>query len=741
MVGVPTLSHAPSALLHGAGTPTPHHRKRAAMTAVLPGRDVTLTSSHPSPLRSHDVDPLLESDARDVLAIMHRAARLARTAEHTVADRLLLDRVDRLVARGGAGAIAAIEVLGSLIGPDADEQLGDLAASDDLLLRRHAIWRLGGRSPIRSVIPTIAVEIQRGGLDTFHAHRTLRRWSHIDPASVLRAATTELAVVEHAAARARLVDLVGAIDDRGTDEFLVDVAVDDSEPDASRLAAIGALGERRSELIGTALDALARSDDTIGAHAALALQADRPARRRRATDGLHIAQLVLSDGLDGQLSRGGRGETGGVASLLVSLGSALAAHPAVGHVLTIGRGAVSDALVGPVIHEAEPCSYGTIAVGDPSRPVDGAGDAWEHLPAIERGLRRAIRLGGPVDMLHLRMADVGTLIGAEIAAEMGIPTCFSLAPDPHNVIQSLQQRGELDGTTFSRLEADQHLWYRARLIERLGARADRVALFPRATSFPFLDEIAELDDATRPGRTAVVAEGIDLRAVRRAEDEITDTDVTPDVVRELASLIPGRRRGLPLLVSAGRLHPVKGMERVVSAWAACAELRRSCNLVIVGGDLEHPSPSEAGVLDAIERTLRQHPDARPGLVLLGGRPHADVARLLASASRGERDAWSSGGVYVDGALKEEFGLAVLEGLVSGLVVVAPSTGGPSTYVDHGDTGVLVAPDGDLGAAVASAYELTGRAGRVERARRMVESCYSVDTMASQLVDLYRARAA
>ncbi len=705
----------------------------------MPESSASLLSSHPAPLRSLDIDPLLDGALhRDVLGTMHRAQRLADAASHTVPDRHLLDRLDRLVDRGGVGALAAIEVLGSLVGDDADIRLADLATNHDPMLRRHAVWRLGERAPIRSVVPTLVIEVRRGGLDTFHAHRTLRRWSRIDAATVLRALTTELTVVDDEAGRARLVDLIGVIDDRGTDEFLVDVAVDASEPDAPRLAAIGALGERRSELIGTALDALARHDDLAGAHAALALQATWPTRRERTTDGLHIAQLVMSDGLDGQLSRGGRGDTGGVASLLVSLGSALASHPAVGHVLTIGRGSVSDALVGPVVDETEPCSFGMISVGDPARPVGGANDAWEHLPAVERGIRRAIRLGGPVDVLHLRMADVGTLAGAEIAAGMGIPTCFSLAPDPHNVIQSLERRGELDVATFARHETDQHLWFHARLIERLGRRADRVALFPRSTSFPFLDEI---DDVERPSRTAVVAEGIDLRAIRRAEAENSDHEAAPAVVGLLEALIPADRIGLPLLVSAGRLHPVKGMERVVAAWAERPDLRHSCNLVIVGGDLEDPSPSETGVLDAIERTLVEHPEARDGLVLLGGRPHADVARLLVSAARGRAGAWASGGVYVDGALKEEFGLAVLEALVSGLVVVAPSTGGPSTYVDHGDTGVLVAPDDDLGVAVGAALRLTDRFGRADRARRLVESRYSIDTMATQLVDLYRAEAA
>jgi glycosyltransferase involved in cell wall biosynthesis len=123
--------------------------------------------------------------------------------------------------------------------------------------------------------------------------------------------------------------------------------------------------------------------------------------------------------------------------------------------------------------------------------------------------------------------------------------------------------------------------------------------------------------------------------------------------------------------------------------------------------------------------------------MLGGRPHADIARLLVASVTGRADAWASGGVYVDGALKEEFGLAVLEALAAGLVVVAPSTGGPSTYVEQGDTGVLVEPDADLAEAVRAAFGLVHRNGRVDRARTMVAQRYSIETMATQLVELYR----
>ena len=83
---------------------------------------------------------------------------------------------------------------------------------------------------------------------------------------------------------------------------------------------------------------------------------------------------------------------------------------------------------------------------------------------------------------------------------------------------------------------------------------------------------------------------------------------------------------------------------------------------------------------------------------------------------------------------------MIEALAAGLVVVAPSTGGPPTYVDDGDIGVLVDPDADLGAAIRRAFALVDRPGRAGRARRLIEQRYSVDTMAERLTELYGAPA-
>ncbi len=676
----------------------------------------------------------------DYALMLRRSAQVAERAARSKDPERLAGQLASLATTGPVAALLAIESLVGLQHPAADGALVGFLSHRDQIVRRHAVWRLGERAPMLCAYSALIDALVLGGIDTTHAHRTLRRWSTADALPIVRLLISRLTSTSTAAGRARLVDLLGVLG-TDTDDVLLDVALDANEESAVRSAAIGALGERPGAHINAALRQLATSDDAISTVAAFALTSSGgrglQASVNQRDAGLRVAQLVLAEGLDGQLSLGGKGDTGGVASLLVSLGEALASRPDVDHVLTIGRGSLSDAFTGPHSSSRTPLSYGMVTFGDDARPAATPGEIWEHLPVIERSLRRVLHRAGPIDVLHLRMADAGTLAGAEVAAELGIPVCFSVAPDPHNVIDSLQSRGELDDELFLSLLTESHLWFRARMVERLTVDAAQLAIFPRSSPIAFLDEIMSERSSDR---VAVVAEGIDLRLLDQAAETTAMSSSAVrrnDVLDDLSEAIEESRRQLPLALSVGRLNPVKGMDRVVAAWASDPRLHETCNLVIVGGDLYDPSATEGAVLAQIDQAVPADDPRRTGLVLLGGRPHLDVARLQIAAVSGRDGAWSDGGIYVDGALKEEFGLAVLEALAAGLVVVAPSTGGPSTYVDPGEFGILVDPNDCLARAMLDAFGLVHRPGRAQRARTMVEDRYSIDSMAAQLADLYR----
>ncbi len=678
--------------------------------------------------------------SEDFVGTLLRSAQLAAEAGRSSRSVELVDELNDLAEDGPFAGVLAIEALGAIDHGCAVESLTALLSAPDTLVRRHAAWRLRRRPVAAAAVPRLLDMLIVGGIDTMHSHRTLRRWAALDPA-IAGSVIARLSATGDGRQRARLIDMLGAIDNPHATQLLVDLAADRVEFGSARIAAIGAMADRYG-VDEAALRRLAAHDDEVGAHATLAVcdRARSAAVGGRASgSGLRIAQLTMAAGLDGQLSLGGRGDTGGVASLLVSLGEALACRPEIDHVLTIGRGTVTDAILGSSHSNQSPLSFATIAIGDAGRPAETTDDLWEHLPTIERGLRRTLRRAGGIDLLHLRMADAGTLAGAQTAAAECIPTCFSLAPDPHNVLSSLQARGEADRGAVLRLATEDHIWFRARLVERLARESDRIALFPRSQTINFFAGAGAAPDRSDQ-RCAVIAEGIDIGLIRRAEAADASTSLGGSrggILADLASGISKDRIDLPLLVSVGRLNPVKGMDRVVAAWAADPQLHARFNLVIVGGDLDDPSAIERSVLEQIDRLVPRGDTRRTGLQLLGGRPRADVARLLVSAARGRAGCWAAGGVYVDGAWKEEFGLAVIEALAAGLVVVAPSTGGPPTYVDDGDIGVLVDPNADLGDAITRAIGLVDRCGRAGRARRLIEQRYSVATMAERLAGLYR----
>jgi glycosyltransferase involved in cell wall biosynthesis len=457
--------------------------------------------------------------------------------------------------------------------------------------------------------------------------------------------------------------------------------------------------------------------------------------------GLSVAQLFLHADLDRELSRAGAGDNGGIATMLVRLGDALVAEAGIDRVVTMSRGSISgavDALTDPAV--------GHVLAPIPllSAPVDAA-NAWPVSVAAERGIRRALTAHGRVDVLHLRMADVGSMAAAAVASRLGIPTVFTLAPDPHAVIHALDMTGALTRGNFGAVDEREHYWFRTDLVRRLATGAEHCALFPRPKLRDQLRDLLGVDIENEPGRYTVVPEGIDVSVTTAARAEILAASSFDGAqlagLAELIAALPEHRRGLPIAISVGRLHRVKGMATVVEAWASDAALREGCNLLIVGGDLQNPSADERGQLDAIAAVFAAHPGATQGLIMAGHQPNDVVARWMAAAQLGFGELIAPGGVYVCGSLKEEFGLALIEALAAGLVVVGPEGGGPATYIDEGVTGFLVDTRSPVavGRGIAAALELTHKPHdeeRVSLAQGLVNERFTLQAMAHILADVY-----
>jgi len=668
-------------------------------------------------------------------------------------------------------AIAAVHALARLPGAAIDDALAGILAGGGWLAP-HAAWSLADRAPAPQLIDPLVALLEDGRLGGMLAQQTLARWAAVAPRAIWTALERHLWRAGDAGARGRLVETLSLVAPVGSpaaaERLLARIAVDEDEQHEARVAAIAALGDRPGAA-ARALAALVISDGPLADVARLALLDHRlaAAPAARPAGGLHVAQVHLGGQLDRALAHAGQGSTGGIATLLVQLGDALVADGRVEGVTTIGRGTERDAAASLGL-SMDPHAVMAAPLG---RHEDAAfAGEWPALVAAERAIRRIVARRPPT-LLHLRMADVGSLAASRIARRAGMPTVFTLAPDPHAVIAEMERSGELDRASFGPADAAGALWFRARLVRHLADSARQIVLFPRSDLAGRLRDLLRIDVGAHPGRYHVVPEGIDPQPVRAARREIArlastrpmaatgedaarpvsqltadngaPIDRPPAVVADLRAAVEALgadRRGLPLVVSVGRLADVKGMARLVEVFAAEPGLRRRANLVIVGGDLANPTPEERAEIDRIEAVLARYPEMAEALVMLGHRPHDDVLRVLAAAEAGLGSTIGPGGAYACASRKEEFGLALVEALAAGLPVVAPRAGGPPSYVEDGVTGRLVdtLDPRALAAAIHDALDLAGRPGRAEHARDLVEERFTIRSMAETLVPAYAA---
>jgi glycosyltransferase involved in cell wall biosynthesis len=564
-------------------------------------------------------------------------------------------------------ALAALHALASVADSRADHVLLDLLVGGDPCRQAHAAWALSARRSSRAAMAPLVRMVSRGGFAAMLAERTLLEWAD-------REARPTLATIQS------LTDL--------------------DQAGRSRLDALQA----------SLLDHVQRKPV--------------PPRPRPTGEGIVVIQPFLHAHIDRDGSGLGVGDAGGIASLLRSLGTALAALPQIDQVVTLTRRQGNEPrqeLLSPR-HRVERLEIG------PFGPLP-CSQAWPYRIAIQKEFESIGQsLGHRNVVWHLRMADVGTLAAAAAAQRLGQPVIFTAAPDPHLVLDALLETGRLSRRHFGQEDAVAHYWFRSRMVERLMAHSDRLVLLPRPNIQRDLVELVGLDGADLARRSTTLAEGVDVGQIDRAQQRLASHGTAPAVDSILQSL-PAARRGLPWLLLVGRLTPTKGAQRFVEAVLAHSSLSSQANIVLVGGDLQRPSDDEKTTLELIRRAAAGAPE---GLVTLTGHlPPTAVSDLLVHAA-------AHAGVYVCASDKEEFGLAIIEALAAGMVVVAPCRGGPRNYIQPGDTGVLcdTLSVSQLGLAIKQAWQMANDTGRAKRAQAMVRRDLSVEEMARGLSRVY-----
>ncbi|WP_328453211.1 glycosyltransferase family 4 protein [Amycolatopsis sp. NBC_00438] len=446
--------------------------------------------------------------------------------------------------------------------------------------------------------------------------------------------------------------------------------------------------------------------------------------------GLTVAQSMLL----GSFDHPGAGASGGLTVLLRHLGHALPRRAGIARVVTLTLLARDRLAERPAL--AEPDGAGHVVL---RLPVDAPGapaqiDLSRHRPAITFLARRLLWLSGCTpDVVHVRYSDDGSAAIAQAARALGARTVFTLTADPHRSLAERHAAARPADPAAARF--DLHRMYTA---DRLVATADTLLGLPGRPG----GELSGYFPRLRGREPESVAEGIPLLP-RVPTADARQQRLAGSLFGPPAGLprLGDAARGLPIVLSVGRLHPVKQQDLLVEAWLTRG-LHRQTALVLVGGDPAAPTAEETHVLDRILALCEKHPEATGRLAVLPALGNDDVRLLEHGLAR-----WlpvPTPHLYVCPSRKEEFGIAVLEAMDAGLLVLGPRRGGLGHYIEHGRNGMLAdtatpgrfadaltafvraAADDPVRARAAAA------AGRATVARR-----FGIDLVAGRFADVYQ----
>lgn len=138
----------------------------------------------------------------------------------------------------------------------------------------------------------------------------------------------------------------------------------------------------------------------------------------------------------------------------------------------------------------------------------------------------------------------------------------------------------------------------------------------------------------------------------------------------------------PIILAVARPVPKKNLAALIRLYGADARLHGMANLVVLAGQHDHADLEEAAVLDEL-RSLAGQPHLVGRVALPARHAASDVAALYALAAKG--------GVFVNPALHEPFGLTLLEAAAAGVPVVATDRGGAAEIVATIGHGQVVDP--------------------------------------------------
>ena len=404
---------------------------------------------------------------------------------------------------------------------------------------------------------------------------------------------------------------------------------------------------------------------------------------RGSSHGLYVMSLSvhgLVRGFDIELGRDA--DTGGQVTYVLDQAKVLARQPEVELVEVVTRQVwdkrVDDSYAEPREELADGARIVRLPFG-PRRYLRKE-TLWPYLPSLVDQIMRLVRKRGRApDLIQGHYADAG-FVGSQVAKILGIPFVFT----GHSLGRVKKRRLLAKGQDEETLEK------RYKFTRRLEAEegALEAAALVIASTRQEVREQYELYDHYEPDRMVVIPPGVDLSRFSPPQGSSSPQEGggpdDPSIVQEVHRFLDEPSK--PLVMSMARPDERKNFTTLVEAYGQNPQLQEAANLLLVAGnrdDIREMSAGARRVLTEILLLIDRY-DLYGSVAYPKHHDPEDVPVMYRTAA-------SSGGVFVNPALTEPFGLTLIEAAASGLPIVATNDGGPRDIIDACENGVLVDP--------------------------------------------------
>lgn len=374
------------------------------------------------------------------------------------------------------------------------------------------------------------------------------------------------------------------------------------------------------------------------------------------------------------LELGRDADTGGQTLYVVELAQALAGLPEVAKVDLVTQRVVDSNVSPDYARRIEPLTDNLRIVRIDAGPDEylAKEQLWDHLDFFIDNLTGFFRDQDAVpDILHSHYADAG-YVGSHLASLLGIP----LIHTGHSLGRVKRRRLMATGLKAQEIETRFNMSRRIEAEEQTLATAERVI----TSTHQEIEEQYELYDHYQPEQMRVVPPGTDLKQFTPPTGLELESPLFKELTRHL------KKPQKPIILALSRPDQRKNIGALIEAFGQSPQLQQVANLLIIAGNRDDIDELDEGAQEVFHELLVaiDRYDLYGRVTLPKHHQRDQVAMIYQIAA-------ASGGIFVNPALTEPFGLTLIEAAACGLPIVATEDGGPQDIINNCKNGFLIDP--------------------------------------------------